>query len=82
MKYAWLYVIGLMLLVMIGFVVGPACTATAEEPRFVVLTDMSSAAVLDQVTGLVWEQAPSTSPCPQNGPFIFQCKWQQAQILS
>ncbi len=34
------------------------CTATTNCPRFIVLTNWSSAAVLDRETGLVWEQSP------------------------
>ena len=38
-----------------------ACTTTANCPRFIVLSNMGSAAVLDRETGLVWEKSPSTS---------------------
>src|SRR5207302_11260623 len=46
------------------------CTTIATCPRFIVLLNWSSAAVLDRETGLVWEQSPSTS--------IFT--WENAQI--
>jgi hypothetical protein len=35
------------------------CTAITNCPRFLVLSNMESAAVLDKETGLVWESTPS-----------------------
>ncbi len=46
------------------------CTTMATCPRFIVLLNWSSAAVLDRETGLVWEQSPNTS----------QFTWENAQI--
>ncbi len=47
-----------------------ACTTLATCPRFIVLSNMSSAAVLDRETGLVWDKSPGLS----------QFAWSNAQI--
>ncbi len=44
-----------------------ACTKASNCPRFIVLVNWSSVAVLDKETGLVWERSPSTNVFAWNG---------------
>lgn len=49
-----------------------ACTTLATCPRFIVLSNFASAAVLDRETGLVWEQSPATTTSTWS-PARFAC---------
>ena len=46
------------------------CDSTSNCPRFEVLADFNDEAVLDKETGLVWEQAPSTTALDWATSFI------------
>jgi Protein of unknown function (DUF1566) len=85
MKHKLIFTLGLIVLGWAVFAAGPTEAVTAAGPyyampswdqtlpastRFIVLTNMSSEAVLDRETGLVWEQTPSTDPST----------WEDAQI--
>lgn len=51
-----------------------ACLTVANCPRFIVLSNMKSEAVLDLETGLVWERSPSTSLFPfASGQALLHC---------
>jgi hypothetical protein len=49
-----------------------ACTTLATCPRFVVLSNFNSQAVLDRETGLVWERSPATGTA-SFGIAAFRC---------
>ena len=50
-----------------------ACTTPTTCPRFIVLSNWNSEAVLDRETGLVWERAPNRPPASTWSLALSQC---------
>ena len=51
------------------------CASMSNCPRFIVLADWNSEAVLDRETGIVWERSPATTAEPNWGAARFECSF-------